>query len=58
VVIADLLPETGYVPVYSQWLWYSKMKADGQVGHIIVSSLHFVASVYICMSSLFIAVSG
>ena len=31
VVFSDLLPETGYNPVYYKWLWYSKLKRDGQV---------------------------
>jgi hypothetical protein len=36
VVFSDLLPETGYLPVYSQWLWYSKLKLDGQVRELLV----------------------
>ena len=35
VVFSDLLPETGYLPVYSQWLWYSKLKLDGQVRELL-----------------------
>ncbi len=30
IVFTDILPETGYNPVYYKWQWFSRCKREGQ----------------------------